>query len=210
MIGLSGAHRTGKTTLARTFAERRNLLFLRTSATGTFERLGLDPKKDYSFGQRLSIQNEILKDFEKVYRSAGRPFVADRTPLDTLAYMVADVQRENVTELESKELEAYIKECYRVLNAYFPIVVIVQPGIPIVEEAGKAPGLMAYIEHINSLVLGFMVDERYSGEHYFIPRRRTDMEERISCLDYARARSVEKHELWLVAQKDAGREVMFS
>ena len=46
MIGLVGSHRTGKTTLARAFAEDSGIPFVETSTAEVFRRLGYDPKVD--------------------------------------------------------------------------------------------------------------------------------------------------------------------
>lgn len=210
IVGLAGAHRTGKTTLARAYAEKHKVPFVQTSASGTFARLGMDPRKDYPFGVRLMIQAEILADCEQVWRKNGDSYITDRTPLDLMAYTVADVTRENVGEAESKVLVDYLGTCFKVLNRCFPCVVIVQPGISLVERRDAAPCNVAYIEHINSLVLGFMVDERYEGEHFYIPRKRLALEERVSCIEYAERRTKEKHALWLQSKKESGEEVLFN
>ena len=67
MIGLLGAHRVGKTTLARELEKRYGLLFVQTNVIDTFERLGKDPRLDYDMETRLSIQEEILVDIEQKY-----------------------------------------------------------------------------------------------------------------------------------------------
>ena len=98
-LGLCGAHRVGKSTLAETFCADTGMLFLRTSVSSVFMHLGLDPAQDYPFSMRLSIQKAVLANLVETYRSAGtRAFVTDRTPLDLIAYLLADVQRQNVTD----------------------------------------------------------------------------------------------------------------
>lgn len=210
MIGLAGAHRTGKSTLARRFSEVSGIPFLQTSASGTFARLGLDPKKDYPFAVRLDIQRNILDDCEKVYRSIGvaSTFITDRTPLDMLAYTLADVQRENVDGALAGVFESYVKDCYEIANAHFPIVVILQPGIPLVEAEGKAPANPLYIEHINSLVLGAVTDERFKGNHFYIPRKETTLEGRVKCVDYCLSRTVQRHETWRKSMEESGMPII--
>src|SRR5258706_15719526 len=96
MIGLCGSNRVGKTTLAKAFAEEAGVKYVPTSASGTFERLGYSPKVDLPFAERLMIQQEILKDCNALYEKSGVRFITDRTPIDFLGYLLADVQRENV------------------------------------------------------------------------------------------------------------------
>ena len=153
MIGLLGAHRVGKTTLARELEKRYGLLFVQTNVIDTFERLGKDPRLDYDMETRLSIQEEILVDIEQKYLATkGEHFVTDRTPLDLLAYTFADIQRQNMSMELTSRFGAYFDRCISVTNAHFWLVVLIQPGIPIVDEPGKAPPNIAYMEHLNLML----------------------------------------------------------
>ena len=67
MIGLSGAHRTGKSSLARAFAEKHGIPFVETSASQVFKDLGVDPAATHDFSTRLTVQEEILKRFDAMY-----------------------------------------------------------------------------------------------------------------------------------------------
>jgi hypothetical protein len=208
MLGLSGAHRTGKTTLARAYAEATGVSFLQTSASGTFARMGLDPKVDYPLDVRLDIQEEILKDLGEAYAKASPPFVTDRTPIDLMAYTLADVQRTNVGPELDARLTSYIERCYDLANRTFPVILVVQPGIALKEEAGKAPAVQSYIEHIHSLIIGMVADERFHGSHYFIPRRYLDIERRLESCTYAMRRSMERHLSYVASRKESGNPII--
>lgn len=65
---------------------------------------------------------------------------------------------------------------------------MVQPGIRLVAEKGKAALNEAYIEHLNSLILGLSVDERIRVPHFYVPRYMTDLKSRIRALEFAVAR----------------------
>lgn len=186
MIGLCGAHRTGKTTLARAYAERVGIPFVETDARGTFARLGFDPKADYSFGTRMEIQLHILHDAGELYRKAGSRFITDRTPIDFLAYTLADVQRTTLSNpSEERTLEEYLKACFDCCNRHFTTLIVVQPGIAIQDAPGKAPASAGYIEHLNSLMLGLVVNPHINAYHFSINRKFLDIEERLSCVQYA-------------------------
>lgn len=202
-IGLSGASGTGKTTLAKAFAEISGFEFLHVQTRESFAKLGLDPKKDYDFATRIRAQWQILRDAEKVYAGCKGKFITDRTPLDMIAYMMADVRRENVSAELADLLARYIGDCYQVLNRHFPNVLVVQPGIPMKDEPGRPSGV-SYQEHIHMLVMGSVVDERFKGQHYFVPRDYLDLDRRIDCINYALRRAGEKHESFVRAQKEAG------
>lgn len=185
-IGLVGAHRTGKSTLAKLYAEKNGVEFLETRSSAVFKRLRLSPKKDYDFKTRLKIQEAILDDAADLYSGIQSPdWITDRTPVDMLAYTLADVQRENIDADNAERLRKYMERCFKVTNMYFSTLILVQPGIEIVEDDGKAPGNPAYLEHLNSLAMGLIVDERVKAAHFYIPRRMTDLDERLDCIDAA-------------------------
>lgn len=210
MIGLCGAQRVGKSTLAGAFSEATGIPALYTSASGVFEGLGLDPKADYPLAQRLDIQRRILEHIEQQYRSVeSGVFIADRTPIDMMAYTLADVQRSNVpSELEGV-IESYLSDCIEVSNSVFSILMVIQPGIKVVEEAGKAPGSFSYTEHINHLVMGLVVSENVESAHYYIPRSMTSMQKRIEALEYSVRKTQERFEADKQRRVEAGRPMVF-
>lgn len=194
MYGLCGAQQVGKSTLAGAFSEDVGVPALYTTASAVFSQLGLDPKVDYPLGQRIDIQRHILESFEKQYRSVeGGVFITDRTPIDMMAYMLADVQRTNVPSHLETAIESYLKDCIEVSNATFSILTVVQPGIKVKDGAvGKAPATFSYTEHINHIVMGITVSEAVQSAHYYIPRYLTDLEARVGALKFAIRRTQER------------------
>ena len=176
-IGLCGSHRTGKTTLAEEISKRTGLSFVRTSTSGVFKEHGLDPSRPMEIGMRLWIQHKILDAAEKAWNSSPWQFITDRTPLDMAAYTLADIQ--GSTEVDFGELEGYLDRCIRVTNAFFKILVLVQPGIPLVYETGKAALNEGYLEHLNFLILGLCNDDRIKGTLLYLSRDITDKEARV-------------------------------
>lgn len=210
MLGLCGAQRTGKSTLAGAYSQETGMPALYTSGSGVFAEMGLDPKVDYPLALRLDIQRRILDRFEEQYRSMSpQPFIADRTPIDLMAYTLADVQRQNVPSDLEKVIEQYMKDCIDVCNRHFAVLMAIQPGIKIVEEPGKAPGSYAYTEHINSLVMGLIVSEQIKAFHYFIPRKMTELEERVEALNVAMDRATSRHDEMKQRRAELGRAIVF-
>lgn len=196
MIGLMGAHRTGKTSLARLFAEKNKMIFVQTSASQVFKDMDVNPAIHYSFDVRLAIQEEILKRFDEQYAAVGvKPAISDRTPLDMLAYTLAEAVQNAVSDADQERLGRYIQRCIDVTNKRFGVLLVVQPGIPIVAEEGKAALNNGYIEHLNSLALGLSVDERVKCPHFYLPRHLVDMDERIAALEFAVGRAKKRAEL---------------
>ena len=156
MFSLAGAHRSGKTTTARMIAERMGIEFLETKVGDVFADLGLDPKADLPFRQRLEVQNEILRTLDAQYAvRVGKPFVADRSPFDVMAYTIADVQRQTVMPEDRTALAAHLQYAEMILDRHLRGVMLLYPLPDQVDAPGKAPACPFYMEHVYFLVRGF-------------------------------------------------------
>ncbi|MCY7331377.1 MAG: ATP-binding protein [Pseudanabaena sp. CAN_BIN31] len=182
-LGLCGAHRTGKTTMAIAIGDRLNIPFVRTTTSQVFAQLGLDPAEPMDFKTRLFVQNHVLDAAEQVWQSSCSPFISDRTPIDMIAYTLGDIQGK--TEVDFDLLSEYIDRCFVSTNRFFQNLAIIQPGIPLVYEQGKAALNAAYIEHINILVIGLCGDRRLNADVFCNQREAIDLEARIhNILEY--------------------------
>lgn len=167
-IGLCGAHRVGKTTLAEAISRATGLLFLRTHTGQVFKQYGLDPALPMPFHTRLSIQQDILSAAVEIWSQAESRFISDRTPLDMAAYTLADIQ--GTTELDTERLAAYLDDCIQKTQQFFSMLIIIPPGIPLVNEPGKAALHNGYIEHLHTLVVGLCHDPRLSAKVHQLAR----------------------------------------
>jgi hypothetical protein len=165
-LGLCGAHRTGKTTLAIAISSHLNIPFVRTTTSQVFADLGLDPA------------DHVLDAAEHVWQSSAASFVSDRTPIDMIAYTLGDIQGK--TEVDFDLLNAYCDRCFASTNQFFQNLAIIQPGIPLVYESGKAALNAAYIEHINILVIALCNDSRLKANVFCNPRDAIALDLRIS------------------------------
>ena len=171
-------------------------MFVETNTSEVFRQLGKDPRAEYDIKERLAIQLCILHACERQYAAARAKsviFIADRTPIDLASYMLADVQRSCLVgnPAVARAINSYVRQCIDATNQWFSTVVLVQPGIPLVEQVGKAPACPAFIEHISALQMGLLVDEGLKSRHFFIPRRFTSLKDRIDCLSSATNGAVE-------------------
>ena len=176
-LGLCGAHRAGKTTLAIAISSLLNIPFVRTTTSQVFAQLGLDPAEPMDFQTRLFVQNHVLDAAEQVWQESASPFISDRTPIDMIAYTLGDIQGK--TEVDFDLLSQYIDRCFASTNQFFQNLAIIQPGIPLVYEEGKAALNAAYIEHINILVIGLCSDRRLKTNVFCNARNAIDLEARI-------------------------------
>ncbi len=175
-LGFCGAHRTGKTTLAEIIANRIGKPFVQTNTSDIFRQNGLNPALPLNFKVRIDIQKQILLSYQEIWKSQSSSFITDRTPIDLMAYTLADIQ--GATEVNFEELERYMKRCFEVTNEYFDVLIILQPGIELLPAEGKATLSKGYIEHLNSLILGLCYDERIECNVMCIKREMTDINTR--------------------------------
>lgn len=168
---------------------------LLTSASEIYKMLGRDPKAAYPIDERIAIQEAILYGFEQQYKmisGRSRLFVADRTPIDLAGYLLADVARGTFEQYEeptkvARMVNDYVARCIEATNRWFSVVVLVQPGIALVEEEGKAPACPAYMEHLNATMAGLMMDDRLMSKSFRIHSRITDLDERVAATGKALA-----------------------
>lgn len=177
-IGLCGAHRVGKTTLAQAVSQATGIPFLKTHTSHIFQQHGLDPAKPMAFETRLAIQQEILAAGETVWLQETNNFISDRTPLDMAAYTLADIH--GTTTINETAFRQYLTNCIEKTNRFFSTLIIVPPGIPLVPEPGKAALHNAYIEHIHTLVVGLCHDERISATVHHLGRDVLSLDDRVT------------------------------
>lgn len=191
MIGLCGAHRTGKTSLARAYAEKHGIAFVETPVSAIFRELGHDPAAAFDFKTRLDIQEVILERLDAVYGALNptEQAITDRTPIDLMGYTMSEAIGAAVSAADQERFKKYVQRCFDVVNRRFSTLVLVQPGIPLKVEEGKAVVNAAYIEHLNSLMLGLSVDQRVKIAHFYIPRQVLGMDERLAALENAIGRA---------------------
>jgi hypothetical protein len=179
-IGLCGSHRTGKTTLAEAISIKTGMPFVKTGTSEVFKENGLDPSGPMDFKQRIWIQHKILDAAEKLWHDGQKQFITDRTPLDMAAYTLADIQ--GATDVDFIELGKYLERCFKTTNELFNILVLIQPGIPLMHEEGKAALNEGYLEHLNYLILGLCNDDRIQSRFVFLRRNVTGIEDRIALI----------------------------
>ncbi|MDM8517703.1 AAA family ATPase [Desulfobacterales bacterium HSG16] len=179
-IGLCGSHRTGKTTLAVAVAKKFGIPFVKTDTSRVFAENGLHPSDPMDFKTRIRIQHLVVNAASEVWSSVSGAFITDRTPIDMMAYTLADIQGQ--TDVDFKELEGYIDHCFDETDKFFSHLAIIQPAIPLVYEEGKAALNLAYMEHLNILIIGLCQDKRLSADSAVLSREIINLKLRIAAL----------------------------
>ena len=178
-LGLTGAHRVGKTSLAREVAAARGIPFIQTSTSSVIKKIGLDPSLPMTFDSRMKVQWAILEHYDEVFRGQDF-FITDRTPIDLIGYTLADIT--GLIDADYAEIRRYMAECHSLGEKVFTRYVLIQPGIPLVHEEGKAPLNMAYIEHLNLLMLGALHNPEQKVLRGVMPREAIQMNRRVKAI----------------------------
>lgn len=187
LIALCGASGAGKTTIAREFVRRnKGFVFGETSTSAVMRAHGMDPAKDYPLRERIAMQVIILYELDKFYAGFTSNAIFDRTPLDAAAFLLADIQRENVDDEDQAGVISYVSRAIEITNKRFTVIVGVPPVIPLVtQREGKAPPSPAYTEHIHQLIMGLRCDERMHAKNFMLPRNYTELDLRVRGVEFA-------------------------
>jgi len=184
-IGLAGTHRSGKTTMAKAFAEDYGCDFVTISMTQIMADMGLEPADIQDVKTRLKVQHKAVEACDRVFTGRKTAFISDRTPIDVAAYTLGDaVQGFYGTEHDAEVLKL-IDDCIDITNMAFAGVLYVPPSpkIKYVMEAGKPRPDDAYQAHIDVLVAGLMNKPELTVETWFLRKECHEPEKRAKVLE---------------------------
>lgn len=193
MLGLVGAHRTGKTTLAETYAKKSGATFVQMNVGALQREIGYDSSnQSYDFDTRMKIQEHLLQRFDEIYSSVkSLNAVCDRTPLDLIGYAMLAVN-DRLSEAQSARLIQFVTDCINLANERFTAFVLLQPGLPITQSETSAKSIMALIEKLNTIYLGAFSDERLIVPHFYIPRLMVNLDTRVKACERAIKTALER------------------
>lgn len=184
-FGLIGAHRSGKTTLAETVSNETGLPLVLTSSSAVCKAMGINPAEQMSLVVRMNLQKAILRNAVDAWKLEKEGFITDRTPIDMIAYTMADIGPETASDPRLAMLVAeYIEECYEAYNNNFHGAMFVPSVIPIVEDRNKATAACnkPYIEHVSMLMLGFATDKRSRVAFHYLSRDCLAIKDRVGAV----------------------------
>jgi predicted ATPase len=157
IFGIAGASGTGKTTLGHHVGEALDIPFLRTSVTEMARNAGFNAVGKLNLEDRLVLQEHMLKQMEAKLLLVQGPIILDRTPIDMLGYMLAEIDMhssDRLTVEQMRRIDAYATQCQELTYRFFAHV-FVTGILPDYELAETRPGFNpAYQRHLHTLVLG--------------------------------------------------------
>lgn len=181
-VGFTGAHRTGKTTLAKSVSEITKSPYIESPAGAVALEMGINLKAEIPFEHRIAYQTVVLQRMVDQL-SSKTSFVTDRTPLDAAAYLLADCGNATGTPKQRSQVALYVENCLAQTAKLFDVIIYVPPAIPYYREANKPPFNEAYQEHHGFLVNGmFHDDEMQVKNRIVIERKLADHKQRVDAI----------------------------
>jgi hypothetical protein len=183
-IGFTGAHRTGKTTLAKDIADSLKIKFYPTkvSEAPIWKAIRSSPSDSFTFAERLEIQSHLAHYLDGQYGNIKeKAYVVDRTPLDILGYLFANLDS-TCSDLWTAKTRSLIEQVIESCEKNFSKIFLVQPGIHVRDDDGKSgKTFMSYPYQlaISNNILAF--GHKYLGDGKFIviPEEMTSLDERV-------------------------------
>jgi hypothetical protein len=183
-IGFAGAHRTGKTTLAKDVADSLKIKFYPTKVSEAliWGVIRSGPSDQFTFAERLEIQKHLANYLDGQYGNIKeKAYVVDRTPLDILGYLFANMDS-TCSDLWSAKTRSLIEQAIDSCEKHFSKIFLVQPGISTIDDEGKrGKTFMSYPYQvaINNNILAF--GHKYLGDEKFvvIPEEMTSNDDRV-------------------------------
>jgi hypothetical protein len=153
-FGLTGAHRTGKTTLAKLVAEDLKMTFHDASVSKIMREAGINAVGDVPLEARVEAQEFLLRRYLKDLQWAPRPLVTDRTPLDMVGYMLGEITMHNTDAKLGARIQNYVEECLGATLVHFDTIIVVRPLTAYVEHPDKPPLNRAYQSLVQFIIEG--------------------------------------------------------
>lgn len=154
MIGFTGASRTGKTTLARICAENLGFTFHEMKTAEIMAAAGYENVGNLSIDDRIKAQTAYLDHYEKLIEELPRPVIVDRTPIDLIGYLMAEVGMHATTPEQGAAVSAYASRALNMADRSFGMIFAVRPLGHYQEALGKAPGNRGYQWHTQFIMEG--------------------------------------------------------
>lgn len=157
IYGVCGASGVGKSTVCNLVAESLDITFLKTSVTEGAKRHGYNAVGSLSLSERLDLQEKLLEDHVSLLELTKRPAILDRTPIDFIGYMLAEVymnSHEVLQPTHMHRINAYVLRCMWVAKRHYDMMFHLAP-LPFYEQSQFRPAENpAYQKHCDLIMRG--------------------------------------------------------
>jgi nicotinamide riboside kinase len=180
-IGFVGAHRSGKTTLAKAVAEKLDLDTVLSGTSAIVAKHGFNMATDNRFlhPNGIAMQQEIVGALYET--QVGDNFVADRTPIDAASYLLADAIAPVSTPQQQEECMIYCEHAVRETFKRFDLLVLIPPALPFEKSDDKPPPNAAYQFHHHMLCRSMLLErDEWLTTAVELPMEVLDINQRVT------------------------------
>ena len=172
LYALSGSHRCGKSTLAKGLAESCGLTYVPIKTTEVALKHGYNPVAPMTLETRIGLQVILLDEYMSTIAGCPRPAIVDRSPLDHLAYLLAEIHMQShneVPHLMIEKLMKLIEATTSTLSHHIDMVIYLHP-LPTyeVDPTKPAPNRL-YQYHYASVLRGMIAVEGHKFNWADVP-----------------------------------------
>jgi len=167
IYGLTGASCAGKKTLGRQLSQKLGIPFIPIKITEIASELGLPSTVDnLDFMERITVQYKILCGMEVFLNDLTTPCIVDRTPIDLIAYMLAEINMHSLTntlEIIDSSLVEFYNSCIELTKEYVDRLYCLD-YLPLYDlNTKRPPSGLAYQLHRLLLIKGAMSQLTFHG-----------------------------------------------
>lgn len=167
IYGLTGASCAGKKTLGRQLSQKLGVPFIPIKITEIASELGLPSTVDnLDFMERITVQYKILCGMEVFLNDLTTPCIIDRTPIDLIAYMLAEINMHSLTntlEIIDSSLVEFYNSCIELTKEYVDRLYCLD-YLPLYDlNTKRPPSGLAYQLHRQLLIKGAMSQLTFHG-----------------------------------------------
>ena len=155
VFAFTGAHRAGKSTLAKRVAEDLGIEFYETKSGDVLKQAGINLVGNMDLKQRMIAQELLLDHHLNMLKELPRPLIVDRCPIDMFAYTVGEVAMHSVKDPElDAQIQRYLDRCLHMMEMHYAVAIICPPLPAYDAQDGKPPPSRTYQTHIHHLISG--------------------------------------------------------
>jgi len=185
-FGITGAHKSGKTTLATAVAKRWDMKYIDANLSSVLRAFGVSPNEEVPFAKRLEVQQNMVSHLINLLHEADENFITDRTFLDIAGYTLSYMPH-TVSDIESETVKMIIDQCYRAQAAFYDRTVILGNSfeVPIGLESSseKANFNWAWTFQLQVIIKGLVLTSANKTPVTFIPDTHSSIASRIDKME---------------------------
>lgn len=184
-FGLSGPHKSGKTTLAKAVAKKWDMKYVDVDLSSVLRAFSATPNEIIPFARRLEIQQNMVSHLINTLTDADDNYITDRTFLDIAGYTLSYMPH-LVSDIESETVKMIVDQCYRAQEAFFDKVIILGNSFescPKPENSGKGGFNWAWNFQLQTLMKGMVLNAANKCPTNFMPDTASSIASRLDKME---------------------------